>query len=357
MVCRVMPQNRTSLPHRIELAVGRALFRLPPRMQLLLSGRPAVMREGATLHPQMQLLIAMSRQADAVTTLSHPSVEKARRFMLRSTARFPDAAPEVGSVRDFSIHTDVATLPARHYAPVQRRSNPAPLLVYYHGGGFVLGNLETHDHLCRSFCQGANAHVISVEYRKAPEHPYPAAPHDALAGFRYAQDNAAALGADPERVAVGGDSAGANLATFVARHCRDDRPPFAQILIYPVTDRDNGTRSRQLFQKGFLLTLQDIAWFDRHYADERPNDDPDLSPLRDPNLLGLCPTLLVTAEFDPLRDEGEAYARALASAGNSVDFWREPGLIHGFVHSAPVSEASQQAVDRLVIRTARLLDR
>jgi len=341
----------------MELAVGRALFRLPPRVQLLLSGRPAVVREGATLHPQMQLLIAVSRQNEAVTTLSHPSVDKARRLMYRNTARFPDAAPEVGSVRDLSVPTDAATLPARHYAPVQRRTTPAPLLVYFHGGGFVLGSLDTHDHLCRSLCQGANAHVLSVEYRKAPEHPYPAAPADAVAAFRYAQAHAAELGADPTRVAVGGDSAGANLATFVARHCRDERPPFAQILVYPVTDRDDSTHSRQVFSRGFLLTLKDIEWFDHHYAGDRPNDDPDLSPLRDPNLSHLCPSLLVTAEFDPLRDEGEAYAHALERAGNSVDFWREPGLIHGFVHSAPVSEVAQQALDRLVIRTARLLDR
>jgi acetyl esterase len=356
MVWRVMTQNRLSLPRRVELAIGRALFRLPPRAQLALTGRPAITREGATLHPEMQLLLAISRALDAETTLSHPSVAIARKQMLYNTSRFNAAGPEVSSVRDFQIATAEATLPARHYAP-RGASTPVPLLVYLHGGGFALGSLDTHDHLCRSICHGANVHVLSVEYRKAPECPYPAPISDALAAFRYAQEHAPELGADPARVAVGGDSAGANLATYVARHARKDRPPYAQILIYPVTDRDMSSPSRQLFSRGFFLTLADIDWFDRNYCGDRPNDDPDISPLLDPDLKGLCPVLLVTAEFDPLRDEGAAYARALTAAGNSVDYWREPGMIHGFVHSALVSPAADQALGRLVSRTSRLLNR
>jgi acetyl esterase len=352
-----MPDHRMSLPRRLELALGRRLFRLPTRAQLALSRRPAITREGATLHPEMQLLLTISGQLDAYTTLSNPSVATARKNMFDNTARFNGAAPAVGGVRDFQLVTPAATLAARHYAPSQTQAAAPPLLVYLHGGGFALGNLDTHDHLCRSICQGANVHVLSVEYRKAPEFPYPAAPSDALAAFRFACEQASALGADPARVAIGGDSAGANLATYVARHTRNDRPPYAQILIYPVTNRDMATASRQLFDRGFFLTLADIIWFDRAYAGERPNDDPDLSPLLDRNLAGLCPALLVTAEFDPLRDEGEAYARALTAAGNSVDFWREPGLLHGFVHSAVVSPASEQALERLVMRSARLLNR
>lgn len=351
-----MPQNRLSLPRRIELALGRALFRLPPRVQVALSGRPPIRREGATLHPEMQLLLAISRALDAVTTLSHPNVAIARKQMLYNTSRFNAAAPEVAGVRDFEIATSEATLPARHYAP-HSTSTPAPLLVYLHGGGFALGNLDTHDHLCRSMCHGAKVHVLSVEYRKAPEYPYPAPTSDALAAFRYAQEHASALGADPARVGVGGDSAGANLATYVARRTRNDRPPYAQILIYPVTNRDMSSPSRQLFSRGFFLTLADMDWFDRSYCGDRANDDPDISPLLDPDLRGLCPALLVTAEFDPLRDEGAAYARALSEAGNSVDYWLEPGLIHGFVHSALVSPAAEQALERLVSRTSRLLNR
>lgn len=351
-----MPQNRLSLPRRIELAIGRALFRLPPRVQIALSGRPPIVRDGATLHPEMQLLLAISRRLDALTTLSHPQVAIARKFMLESTSRFAGAGPEVAGIRDFQIVTPAATLPARHYLP-HTQGAPAPLLVFLHGGGFALGSLETHDHLCRALCHGAHVHVLSVEYRKAPECPYPAGPGDALAAFRYAQEHAAALGADPARVAVGGDSAGANLATYVARRTRADRPPYAQILIYPVTNRDMSSRSRQLFDRGFFLTLADIEWFDRAYTGDHPSDDPDVSPLLDPDLRGLCPALLVTAEFDPLRDEGEAYARALSSAGNSVDHWREPGLLHGYVHSALVSPAAEQALERLVTRTARLLNR
>jgi acetyl esterase len=356
MVCRAMSQNRLSLPRRIELAIGRALFRLPPRVQLALTRRPAITRDGAALHPEMQLLLAISRALDATTTLSHPSVAVARKQMLYNTSRFNAAAPEVAAVRDFQLATPDATLPARHYAP-RSSEKPAPLLVYYHGGGFAIGSLETHDHLCRSLCHGANVHVLSVEYRKAPEFPYPAPTSDALAAFRYAQEHASSLGADPARVAVGGDSAGANLATYVARRSRNERPPHAQILIYPVTNRDMSSPSRQLFTKGFFLTLADIDWFDRSYCGDRANDDPDISPVLDPDLSGLCPALLVTAEFDPLRDEGAAYARALTAAGNSVDYWLEPGLIHGFVHSALISPAAEQALERVVSRTSRLLNR
>ena len=351
-----MPQNRLPLARRIELALGRVLFRLPARVQLALTGRPALTREGATLHHEMQLLLAISRALDAKTTLSHPSIEIARKQMLYNTARFNDAAPEVAGVRDLQIATSAATLPARHYVP-RGGSSPAPLLVYFHGGGFALGSLDTHDHLCRSLCHGANIHVLSVEYRKAPEFPFPAPTSDALAAFRYAQAHASELGADPGRVAVGGDSAGGNLATYVARTTRNDRPPYAQILIYPVTNRDMSSPSRQLFSKGFFLTLADMDWFDRSYCGDRANDDPDISPLLDPDLRGLCPALLVTAEFDPLRDEGAAYARALTDAGNSVDFWLEPGLIHGYVHSALVAPAAEQALERLVSRTSRLLNR
>jgi acetyl esterase len=353
-----MPQNRLSFLRRIELAIGRALFRLPPRVQLALTGRRAITRQGATLHPEMQLLLALSRALDARTMLSHPSVAIARKQMLYNTSRFNAAGPQVGNIRDLQVATSEATLPARHYAPRSHgQSNPAPLLVYFHGGGFALGSLDSHDHLCRALCDGADVHVLSIEYRKAPEYPFPAPTADALAAFRYAQEHASELGADPARVAVGGDSAGANLATYVARRTRSDRPPYAQILIYPVTNRDRSSPSRELFSTGFFLTVADIDWFDRSYCGDRPNDDPDSSPLLDPDLSGLCPALLVTAEFDPLRDEGAAYARALSAAGNSVDSWLEPGLLHGYVHSALVSPAAEQALQRLVSRTARLLNR
>jgi acetyl esterase len=352
-----MPQNRLSLPRRIELAIGRVLFRLPPRIQLALTGRAPITREGATLHPEMQLLLAVSRQLDATTGLSHPSLATARKRMYYNTARFNALAPEVGGVRDFGLVTPAATLPARHYTPARSLTSPAPLLVYFHGGGFALGSLDTHDHLCRSLCRGANVHVLSVEYRKAPDFPYPVPSSDALAAFRYAQEQASELGADPKRVAVGVDSAGANLAAYVARASRNDRPPYAQILIYPVTNRDTSSPSRHIFSSGFFLTLADIEYFDRLYVGDRPNDDPDLSPLLDANLQGLCPTLLVTAECDPLRDEGEAYAAALSAASNSVDHWREPGLTHGFAHFTLVSPAAEQALERLITRTARLLHR
>ena len=343
------------LAKRIELKIARVLFALPPRAQLWLSGRPALVRAGATLHPQLQLALTLNRGHDKVIALSHPSLSKARRNMVRDTTRFLAAAPEVHAVRDFRIATPDAELPARHYTPAPS-AEQRPLLVFLHGGGFALGNLDSHDDLCRRLCSAGRLHVLSVEYRKAPEAPFPAATVDALAALRYAQAHARALGADESRIAVGGDSAGANLATFVARRTRHDRPPFAQVLIYPATDFSTQWPSREQFGRGLFLTAADITWFDEQYAaGAQAKADPDLSPLCDPDLRGLCPAVVMTAELDPLRDEGEAYAAALASAGNRVVSWREVGLTHGFVHLAVLASAAEQAVDRLVARVSSLL--
>jgi len=342
------------LLRRIELEVARKLFALPPRVQVLLSGRPPIVRDGAVLHPQLQLALTLSRGQDKLASLSDPSLHRARQRMLYNTARFRAAAPAVHRVHDFRIATDAGELPARHYSPAPS-TELRPLLVYLHGGGFALGNLDSHDDLCRRFCSAGRLHVLSVEYRKAPESPYPAAPQDALAALRYAQAHARELGADPGRVAIGGDSAGANLATYVARRTRHDRPPFAQILIYPVTSRGWHWPSRLHFERGLFLTASDIRFFDGHYAGDHPQDHPDIAPLHDPDLRGLCPALVMTAELDPLRDEGEAYAAALQAAGNRVIAWREAGLTHGFVHLAVLASVPLAATERLVAKVSSLL--
>lgn len=342
------------LAKRIELQIARTLFALPPRVQLLLSGRPALVREGATLHPQLQLALTLNRGHDRVVALSDPSLARARRNMIRNTTRFLAAAPEVHAVRELRIAAGTGELPARLYTPAPS-TELRPVLVYLHGGGFALGNLDTHDDLCRRLCRDGRLHVLSVEYRKAPEAPFPSATQDALTALRYAQANARSWGADDARVAIGGDSAGANLATFVARRTRHDRPPYAQILIYPATDFSKEWPSRRHFARGLFLTAADITWFDQQYTGAHDKSDPDLSPLCDPDLRGLCPALIMTAELDPLRDEGEAYAAALTRAGNRVVSWREEGLTHGFVHLAVLASAPSSAVDRLVARVSSLL--
>ncbi|MFN7132877.1 MAG: alpha/beta hydrolase, partial [Myxococcales bacterium] len=249
------------------------------------------------------------------------------------------------------------SLRARHYAP--ERAEGAPLLLYLHGGGFVLGDLETYDPLCRLLCRHARVHVLAVEYRLAPEHRYPAAFHDALAAIAWAQENAAALGADPARVAIGGDSAGANLAASVTQQLRNARAklPAAQLLLYPPVDRSVAWRSLELFAEGFFLTRNDIEVFHRHYVGERTAEaEPRVSSLCAGELGALPPSMVITAGFDPLRDEGEAYAAALRAAGSPVLLRRFDGLIHGFANMAGVSRSCREAVIELAAAFGAMLD-
>jgi acetyl esterase len=205
--------------------------------------------------------------------------------------------------------------------------------VFYHGGGFIFGSIETHDRLCRLICRGAGIHVLSVGYRLAPEHPAPAGLQDAHAAFLWATTHAADLGAEPGAVCVGGDSAGANFAAVVAHRARDaGAPPRLQLLLYPATDLRGATASRNAFAEGFLLTRKDIDLMQRHYLSNSGIEvtDAEISPLLSDDFTGLPPTIVVTAGFDPLRDEGEAYAAALAAAGTVVDLRRFGSMVHGF---------------------------
>ena len=230
-----------------------------------------------------------------------------------------------------------APIPARHYEPLEP-GGPHPLLVYYHGGGFLYGDLDTHDNVCRILCRHAGAHVLAVDYRLSPEHPFPAAVEDARAALRWAYVNAERLGADPSRIGVGGDSAGGNLAAVTSQLAANDGgpAPVLQLLIYPVTDFTIRRRSRELFGDGFLLTNAEMDWFEANYLGpgSPQASDPRASPLLATDLSGLPPAFVVTAAFDPLRDEGEAYARALQDAGTPATLRRFPGFIHGFINAA-----------------------
>jgi acetyl esterase len=240
-----------------------------------------------------------------------------------------------------------APIPARHYEPPEP-GGPHPLLVYYHGGGFLYGDLDTHDNVCRILCRHAGAHVLAVDYRLSPEHPFPAAVEDARAALRWAHVNAERLGADPSRIGVGGDSAGGNLAAVTSQlAAKDGGPaPVLQLLIYPVTDFTIRRRSRELFGDGFLLTNDEMDWFEANYLGpgSPQASDPRASPLLASDLSGLPPAFVVTAAFDPLRDEGEAYARALQDAGTPATLRRFPGFIHGFINAAGVSRTAREAV-------------
>ena len=237
----------------------------------------------------------------------------------------------VGAITDLSIPGPAGLIPARHYRPAD--DEVGPLLVFFHGGGYVIGDLDTADNACRMICRGAGVHVLSVDYRLAPEHPAPAAVEDCYAAYRWALEHGDELGTRAGVVAVGGDSAGGALAAVVSRLGRDDGlRPVLQLLIYPWADQRGGTRSRALFAHGFLLTQRDHDWFRGHYLanSELEITDPRVSPLLATDLSGLPRALVITAGFDPLRDEGEAYAVAMRNAGVVVDLRRMSTLVHGF---------------------------
>jgi len=253
----------------------------------------------------------------------------------------------MGRIEELTIPGPAGNLAARLYVSLGAPAGEQPLLVYYHGGGWVIGDLDTHDGLCRFLAEFSGCRVLSIDYRLAPEHPFPAPLEDATAAFVWAAEHVDELGADPARIAVGGDSAGGNLAAAVCLQTRDgDGPkPAMQLLLYPCTDAVGGQPSRQIFAKGFLLTRNDMDWFEAHYL---PNgcedDDPRVSMMRAKDASGLPPAYMATAGFDPLRDEGEKYAERMREAGVKVALQRHPGLIHGFANLSAICPSARGAM-------------
>src|SRR5262245_45618040 len=292
------PTPRPTLRQRFEFRAARLLFSLPAALQVRLSGRPPVVVGDCALHPQMQLLLAL-RDLWRGAALAELTPEIARANFCNDTTTIAGRAIAVGDVADLTIDTGHGGIDARHYAPAG--SGAQPLLVYYHGGGFVLGDLDGYDNLCRRICRDAGVHVLSIDYRLAPEHRFPAAVDDALAAFRFACTNATALGALPDKIAVGGDSAGGNLAAVVAQKAKADGgpQPCAQMLLYPALDRTVKRPSLELFREGFLLGRDDIDWYHLHYTGSAEvHPDPAQHPLLTKDLAGLPPALIATAGFD-----------------------------------------------------------
>jgi acetyl esterase len=226
----------------------------------------------------------------------------------------------------------VGTIPIRVYTPTG--TGPFPILVFFHGGGWVIGDLESHDGLCRSLTNAVGCVTVSVDYRLAPEHKFPAAPEDCYAAAKWVADNAATINGDPQRIAVGGDSAGGNLTAVVSLMARDRGGPklVYQLMIYPATDYFPDTPSMRDNADGYFLTKVDMVWFLNHYlTSEADAKDPYMSPIKANDLHGLPPAMVITAEFDPLRDEGELYAARLKEAGVPVVLKRYDGMIHGFL--------------------------
>lgn len=341
----------------LQRMVARAMGRLPGAMLVRLSGGAPVVVDGQTLDPHVQWVLSMRRRR-GTHGLVEPTPQIGRARFRRECLTFAAPKTRVGHVREFEIPGAAGPLRVRHYAPDE--PSPQPLTVYLHGGGFVIGDLDTHDEACQLLCRHARMHVLAVDYRLAPEHPFPAAPDDSRAALEWARAHAAELGADPVRVAIGGDSAGGNLAAVVAREAaRDGTPPAAQLLIYPVTDHSAAMwPSEKLFSDGYFLSTADRRGFSHWYTAGTacPDSDPRISPLRATDLAGLPPALVATAGFDILRDEGEAYAAAMRGAGNVVRHERFPSLGHGFLHMTTVTPAARRAVVRIAREWRALLD-
>ncbi len=338
----------------------RAIPRIPDAVKRLMLGRKTVTIDGNTLDTTLQLMLASLHMSRVSSGLVASNDISAAREQLRKLAVVMDSGISVG-VSEVVIPGPAGGMRARHYVPVNTvpvdssrkpsSEGPAPLLVFFHGGGFVVGDLETHDAPCRLLCRDAGVHVLSIDYRLAPEHPAPAGIADCQAAYRWAREHASDLGADPDRVAVGGDSAGGNLAAVVSQLARadGDRLPDLQLLLYPVTNFDSDTRSKTLFADGYFLTKADMDWFRENYlaGSAIGKADPRVSPLLADDFSGLPPALIVTGGFDPLRDEGTQYAEALASAGVPTDHRCYGSLIHGFANFFPLGGGSATAMSEI----------
>lgn len=329
-----------------------ATLALPEPVKRRLAGKP-VRRDGLTLDVDTQLMLRLQRLAREEPAEDFPIEEGRRRLDLQS--RLVAGRQPIGEISEQTL----AGVPARIYVPSALLAvDQRPTLVFLHGGGFIYGGEHgTHDAPCRFLAERAGVQVISVDYRMAPEAAFPAAYDDCLTAFRTVISRATSLKVDLDRLAVGGDSAGGNLTAGVAVAAAEEGLPLAfQLLIYPMTNASAGSRSRELFSEGFFLTQKFIDLATESYL---PDVDDRLDPRASPALAeipdGLAPAHVVTAGFDPLRDEGEAYVEQLTAAGVSVTHRREPGMIHGFLNMVGVGRSAPAAVDRIAARLREAL--
>ena len=298
------------------------------------------------LDPQARILLDQLELA-GTPPMSERTPEEARAgfVMLAAVAGL---AEEPVPTEDRTVPGPAGGIPVRIYRP--RADAPLPVVVYFHGGGFVIGDIATHDTTCQRLAAGVPAVVVSVDYRLAPEHRFPAAVVDCDAATAWVAAHASELGGDPARLAVAGDSAGGNLSAVVARRARDaGGPPIAfQLLVYPVTDMRCTLPSHTENGTGYLLDTDAITWFMDNYFADADRLQPDASPLLVEDLSGLPPAFVLTAEFDPLRDEGEAYGERLRAAGVSVTTSRYDGMIHGFYGLDSVFDSAKKATAETV---------
>jgi acetyl esterase len=328
----------------------RLLLSLPAPILRALAGGGVVYRGGRTLDPRLQFLAASTARAPAMTTLSP---EEARRANDQGLAALT-ARPEPGvRTEALSIPGPAGPIPARVYRPAVQ-DPAAPVLVYAHMGGGVIGGLDTCDAFCSILASCGRCPVVSVDYRLAPEHRFPAGLDDVMAAYRWARDNAARFGAPEGRAAIGGDSMGGNFAAVVPQQLKKagEPQPDLQLLVYPCVDVASETISMNTYAEAFPLTRSLLEWFIGHYmGPEADPSDPRLSPIREKDLSGLAPAIVVTAGFDPLVDQGEAYARHLKDAGVPVVYRCYDSLSHAFTAftgAVPCAEVACREIAGLV---------
>lgn len=335
-----------TLAQRLERMVARQLLDLPSFIGRRLAGGP-IKRDGQQLDAQVQMLLRVSKIRGG-SALQIGDVAKQRRQMNIEASYFEPETASLARVENTTVAGGENDVPARIFIPSDL-GRPAPAVVFYHGGGFTLGSLDSHDGPCRVLANEAHCIVIAVDYRLAPEHPAPAAVEDAILAFRDVAARSDELGIDPKRIAVAGDSAGGNLAAVVAQQTVSDAvAPCYQLLFYPKVDEVHDAPSISELAQGFMLEKESIDWYREQYLSGGAlPDDPRISPIYGVTA-DLAPAFVVTAGFDPLRDEGEAYAGKLKAAGVPSQARRYPELIHGFINMAGPIRAARRALDEIV---------
>jgi len=329
---------------------ARSILRLPRPVIRRLAGAPVVI-DGKTLDPEMQLMLRLQRvEGPAVETLP---IRKGRAKVV-SAAKVVGGNLPIGAVTDRTIDGPGGPLTLRFYTP-RGLTGDAPALVYFHGGAWIYGDLESHDAVCRFLAEEAQVRVIAVDYRLAPEAPFPAGFDDAWAAWKWVTEHAKGIAVDPTRIAVGGDSAGGCFAALVAQHAVGDEgiQPAFQLLIYPVTDFLNTSASRRTYADGFYLTEAYMELGEESYLlGDEDKADPRLSPLHQ-DVTGVAPAHLVTAGFDLLLDEGKAYADKLRAVGVPVEYVCEEGLIHSFANMVAAGTSAPRAMRRIAAALQR----
>ena len=323
-------------------ATRLALKAVPEALWRRLGRNGPVNRDGHRIAPEiagvMRVLNAMPG-----SDFSDKPVEEARRQIVDESLLFADTFPEFAVIDDFTVPGPNGYVPVTRYRA--RREAPTGVIVYFHGGGWVLGDRVSTDSAVRFLAVHTGADVVSVDYRLAPEHPFPAGVEDALAAFEYVRDNCADWGVPSSRIVVAGDSAGANLSAVISQLLRDDeQPPMLQVLFSPAVDLSRQTASYAEFAEGFFLTRKQMDWYKAKYLSDIGHAvDPRVSPILQEDLTGLPPAYVGVAGFDPLRDEGLEYARLLAEAGNRVTTHHATGMIHPYINVTGFSTGAREA--------------